>query len=130
MFEEVGVANGKCPLKVRQINLLLPMRLEQHAIDNVDIDRSSGGSANRFEHRRQAQIATATQHAICRANDQFCRTAGERAMSQAQVIQFTLHELTHRVIMQPTRYNRVGDTTLDIQIDGAVAQYWRTQGSR
>jgi len=56
---------------------VLPVRLHQDAIDNVDVDRSTVGRSNGFEHCGQAQIATPTKNAICRTYDELCRTSAQ-----------------------------------------------------
>lgn len=37
--------------EIGEVDFLLPVRLEENAVDQIDIDRSPGGSSNRFEHR-------------------------------------------------------------------------------
>ena len=96
------------------------MRLAQDAIDNVNVDRTTSGCSDRFEHGRQAHVAAPTKYSICRANDQLSRAAGEGAVSQSQTIHFAMDELTHHVIMQATRHDRISDTALDVLIDGQV----------
>ncbi|MFN9640134.1 MAG: hypothetical protein ACK56W_08970, partial [Pirellula sp.] len=39
---------------------------------------------------------------------------------QPKAIQFAMDELTYHVIMQPLGYDRVGNSALDILIDGQV----------
>jgi hypothetical protein len=56
------------------------MWLHQDAIDNVDVDRSTVGRSNGFEHCGQAQIATPTKNTICRTNDELRRTSRECTM--------------------------------------------------
>ena len=53
-----------CNLEIGQVNLGLPVRLEQDSIDNVDVDRSSRRSSHGFQHRGQAQVAAPTKNAI------------------------------------------------------------------
>jgi hypothetical protein len=58
--------------------LVLPVRLKQDAIDDVDVDRPTHGSAERFEHRRQAEIASLPALSINRTNDQARTVARDR----------------------------------------------------
>ena len=106
--------------EIRQVDFLLPVRLQQHAIDHVDVDRRASGRADRFEHRGQAQIATATQHAVGRADDQLGRSGGERVVRQPDAIQLALDELTHRVIVQTPGDDRVGHAAFDVLVDRQI----------
>ena len=79
--------------------MVLPVRLKQDAIDHVDIDRLACSSPYRFEHRRQAQVATPAKYPIRPTDDQFGGASRKRGVSQSDAREFTMNELSHHVII-------------------------------
>ena len=47
--------------EIGEVDFLLPVRLEQNAVDKIDVDRSTSGRSDRFEHGGQAEVATPAQ---------------------------------------------------------------------
>ena len=106
--------------EIGQVDFLLPVRLEENAVDQIDIDRSSGGGSDGFEHCGQAQVATPTQDAVGRTDDQLGRGFGKRVVSQSDAIKFAMDKVAHAVVMQPLCDHRISHSTLDILIHGQI----------
>ena len=96
------------------------MRLQENAVDQIDIDRSTGGSSDGFEHRGQTEVATPAQDAVGGANDQLGRGFGKRVVSQSDAIKFAMDKVAHAVVMQPLCDHRISHSTLDILIHGQI----------
>ena len=66
--------------EVGQIEFLLPVRLNENAVHQVDVHRPARRRANGLEHCGQAEIATAAEDAVGRANDQLPGRLAERLL--------------------------------------------------
>jgi hypothetical protein len=106
--------------KVLDVDFLLPVRLNQDAVDQVNVHRATAGCAHRLQHRGQTEIAALPQNAVGRANDQLRRALGESAVGQPHPLQLAMDELAHVVWMQPLGDDRIGHATFEILIDGQI----------
>src|SRR5687768_13644256 len=71
---------------VRQVDLLAPVRLEQDAIDLLELD-GFGAVADGFEQGAQAEISRLAQTAIGRAHDEAECVVGEGAVGERGLVE-------------------------------------------
>ena len=102
------------------------MRLDQHAVDDVDIDGFLGGSDG-FEHAGDAEVASFTQDAIGGSNDQIECRLREDVVAEADAVEFGEDESLHVVGIEAFGDDRIRDAALDVLVDvqGQAAEQGR-----
>jgi hypothetical protein len=97
----------------------LPVRLQQHAVDVVDVD-GLAGAADGLDQTANTQVAGLAEHAVGGADDQLDGGRREGVVAQTGAVEFAQDEVTQGVGVQTLGNDRVGDAALDVLVDGQV----------
>src|SRR6185369_3935337 len=117
-----GARGHPCPRpasKVDEVGLLLPVRLQQHAVDIVDVD-GLVRAADGLDQTANAQVARLAQDAVGGADDQVDGGRREGVVAQADAVELTQDEVAQGVGPQAFGEDRVGDAALDVLVDAQV----------
>jgi hypothetical protein len=101
------------------VGVFLPVRLQEDAVDVVDVDALVGG-ADRLDQAADAEVAGLAQDAVGGADNEVDGGSGEGVVGQSDAIEFAQDEVTHVVGIEPLGDDRVGDAALDVLVDAEV----------
>ena len=88
---EIMVFSSLKRSEVNQVGLLLPVGLQEDAVDVVDVNRFVG-AADGLDHAADAEIAGLAQDAVGGADDQVNGGAGEGMVSKSDAVEFAQEE--------------------------------------
>jgi len=81
--------------EVDQVGFLLPMGLQEDAVDVVDVDGFVGG-ADGLDHAADAEIAGLAQDAVGGADDEVDGGAGEDIVGESGAVEFAQEEKSEK----------------------------------
>lgn len=105
------------PLEVLEVEFLLPMGLDEDAVDGIDAD-GLVGVADRLEHAGETEIAGPAQNAVGRADDQFESRLGKSVVPETYAIELAMNEGAHVIGIEPFGDDGVSDPALNVLVDG------------
>ena len=97
----------------------MPVRLQQDAVDGVDVD-GFVGRADGLDHAADTEVAGLTQHAVGGADDEINGRSGEGVVAKSDAIEFTPNEVAQGIRAEAFGDDGVGDPTLDVLVDAEV----------
>ncbi len=104
---------------VGKVGFLLPVGLQEDAVDVVDVD-GLVGAADGFDHAADAEVAGLAQDAIGRADDEIDGGAGKGVVPESRAVEFAEDEVAHVVGVEALADDGVGDAALDVLVDAEV----------
>src|SRR6516225_7425428 len=116
---EIMVFSSLKRSEVNQVGLLLPVGLQEDAVDVVDVNRFVG-AADGLDHAADAEVAGLAQDAVGAADDEIDGGAGEGVVSESDAVEFAEDEVAHVVGIEPLGDDGVGDAALDVVVDAEV----------
>ena len=106
-------------LVVDEVGFLLPVGLQEDAVDVVDVD-GFVGAADGLDQAADAEVAGLAQDAVGGADDEIDGGAGEGVVSESDAVEFAEDEVAHVIGIEAFGDDGVGDAAFDVLVDAEV----------
>src|SRR5271155_3395339 len=100
---------------VDEVGFLLPVGLQEDAVDVVDVD-GLGGAADGLDQATDAEVAGLAQNAIGGADDEVHGRAAEGVVPESGAVEFAEDEVAQVVGVEALGDDGVGDAALDVLV--------------